>query len=160
MHSLGRRPETGRDRDWRSRAACAGTNPETFFPTAPSGAALARVEAAAKRVCAGCPVQAECRVWALEALPFGVAGGLSESERAALRRRATRSGRRVPRSRSGSGRGGWANASPFRSAGYAALAAGRDRARIARECGVSRRTVERWAADLAATGAATAGGGG
>ncbi|NIB32634.1 hypothetical protein HBB16_14110 [Pseudonocardia sp. MCCB 268] len=31
---------------------------------------------------------------------------------------------------------------------YAALAAGRDRTTIAAECGVTRRTVDRWSADL------------
>jgi hypothetical protein len=76
--------------EWLARAACAGVDPELFFPPAETGPARARQEAAAKAVCARCPVTAECREWALVALPFGVAGGLSEDERRALR--ATRRG--------------------------------------------------------------------
>ncbi|WP_424556268.1 WhiB family transcriptional regulator [Streptacidiphilus pinicola] len=53
-------------------------------------------EDAAKRVCAGCPVLDECRTYALEARePYGVWGGMSEDERAALlRMRRLRRGRR------------------------------------------------------------------
>ena len=150
MHSVGRTHGTSDSCDWRSRAACASTDPEAFFPTAPAGVELERAEAAAKRICAGCRVQSECREWALEALPFGVAGGLSESERAELRH-STRPDRpvRTPlRPMVASRRSGRANAVPSRAAGLAALAAGADRAHIALECGVSRRTVDRWAADL------------
>lgn len=151
MHSVGRTHGTSETWDWRSRAACASTDPEAFFPTAPAGVELERAEAAAKRICAGCRVQSECREWALEALPFGVAGGLSESERAERRRSSTRPrrpGRTPVRSTIASRRSGQANAAPSRAEGVAALAAGGDRTRIALECGVSRRTVDRWAADL------------
>ncbi|SFN30180.1 Homeodomain-like domain-containing protein [Pseudonocardia ammonioxydans] len=134
--------------DWRSRAACRGSEPETFFPTAAGGPELARAEAAAKRICTGCPVRTECLAWAMEVLPFGIAGGLSEAERAE-RRRATR----TPRRR-GLGRGVAMakahRASPGRDAGLAALAAGGDRTQVAIDCGVSRRTVDRWAAALVA----------
>lgn len=76
-------------RDWRAAALCAayGTDPEVFYPidTGPAGElAVAR----AKRVCAGCPVRAECLtdVMAAEdpAERWGVCGGLSADERTAL----------------------------------------------------------------------------
>lgn len=152
MTTVGRDDARGEYRDWRSRAACRGSEPEAFFPTATEGAELARAEAAAKRICTGCPVRAECLAWAMEVLPFGIAGGLSEAERAE-RRRATR----APRRR-GVGRGVAATtphrASPVREEGRAALAVGGDRAQVAIECGVSRRTVDRWAATLAAEASA------
>lgn len=74
------------DRAWSSRARCRGLAPTvaaaTFFPgqgddTLP-----------AKRLCARCPVLAECREYALSystrVLP-GIWGGLSEKERRAIR---------------------------------------------------------------------------
>lgn len=76
-------------RDWRAAAVCAaaGTDPELFYPidTGPAGElALAR----AKRVCAGCPVRAQCLAdaMALEdpAERWGVIGGLSAPDRTAL----------------------------------------------------------------------------
>ncbi|MEV1292752.1 WhiB family transcriptional regulator [Pseudonocardia sp. NPDC049635] len=76
----------GGDVGWRLGAACASTDPEVFFPTATRGRPLARAEAAALAVCAGCPVLAPCRVWAVAELAHGVAGGLTEAERVALRR--------------------------------------------------------------------------
>lgn len=137
----------GEVRDWRARAACRDMDGELFFPTAEAGQERERAEAAAKRVCAGCPVRAQCLAWALEVLPFGVAGGLGEAERAALRRTGGRAGRarRAPVVLPDPARG---QASEQRAAGCAALAAGRDREQVAAECGVSRRTVERWAAAL------------
>ncbi len=74
--------------DWRAAAACAGTtDPELFFPVAETGPAYDAQVAAAKAVCAGCPVVAECLAEALARIPYGIAGGLTESERRALRRR-------------------------------------------------------------------------
>ena len=67
--------------DWVDQAACAGVDPDLFFPD--RGASLAD----ARRVCAGCPVRAECLEYALEAgEKFGVWGGTSEKERRAMRR--------------------------------------------------------------------------
>jgi Transcription factor WhiB len=71
--------------EWLARAICVGVDPELFFPAAEEGPARARQEAAAKAVCARCPVRAQCREWALTELPHGVAGGLSEDERRAVR---------------------------------------------------------------------------
>ncbi|MBW0101644.1 WhiB family transcriptional regulator [Pseudonocardia sp. KRD-291] len=146
---VGREQGTGEARDWRSSAACRDRDPEMFFPTAIDGPALERAEVAAKRVCAGCPVQPECLAWAVEDLPFGVAGGLGETERAGLRRSARPVRRRrrpgpFARPVCSVGR----TPSESREAGYAALAGGGDRDRVAQTCGVSRRTVDRWAAAL------------
>lgn len=64
---------------WRRDAACSHVDPELFYPEKGGSAA------AAKRICEGCPVRAECLVWALErGERFGVWGGLSERERRRL----------------------------------------------------------------------------
>ncbi|EOM75173.1 WhiB family transcriptional regulator [Rhodococcus rhodnii LMG 5362] len=65
---------------------------EVFFPpTGERGRARADRERIAKRVCFECPVLAQCRSHALEAQePFGVWGGMGESERHALLRRERR----------------------------------------------------------------------
>lgn len=71
-------------RDWRDRAACRAEDPELFFPIGEGGPALVQI-AAAKVVCASCPVVVECLTFALVALPEGVAGGLTATERRELR---------------------------------------------------------------------------
>jgi WhiB family redox-sensing transcriptional regulator len=69
-------------RHWRLEAACAEVDPELFFPERGDPAL------AAKRICAGCPVQVECLSFALAVTePRGVWGGLAAGERRALRRR-------------------------------------------------------------------------
>lgn len=81
--------------DWRESAACRGVDPELFFPVGDTGPALVQVEAA-KAVCRRCPVSAECLAFALTTRQdAGVWGGLTEDERAALRRRITRGGARA-----------------------------------------------------------------
>lgn len=68
---------------WMDFGACAETDPELFFPEV--GGAIVT----AKRVCAGCDVQAECLAYALENdEQHGVWGGLSTNERRRLRRQA------------------------------------------------------------------------
>ena len=52
---------------WRERAACRSVDPELFFPAAEAGPVYAAQVAAAKRVCAGCPVRAACLAEALAA---------------------------------------------------------------------------------------------
>jgi WhiB family redox-sensing transcriptional regulator len=67
---------------WRFSAACAGEDPDLFFPSGRSAGAR-RQTAHAKAICAGCPVQAECLEWAQATeQPYGVWGGLDEQERA------------------------------------------------------------------------------
>jgi hypothetical protein len=70
--------------DWREDATCARVDPELFFPAAEGGPALERQVEAAKRVCAACPVRAACLAWATRALPYGIAGGLTQQERRQL----------------------------------------------------------------------------
>ncbi|WP_446677701.1 WhiB family transcriptional regulator, partial [Streptomyces galbus] len=48
---------------WLTEAACVGEDPELFFPVGSTGPALEDV-AAAKRVCARCPVIADCLAYA------------------------------------------------------------------------------------------------
>ncbi|MFH8293239.1 WhiB family transcriptional regulator [Streptomyces sp. NPDC018059] len=71
--------------EWLQRAACVDEDPDLFFPVGTTGPAI-RDLAAAKRVCARCPVSGECLAWALRTgQAAGVWGGTCEEERAALR---------------------------------------------------------------------------
>lgn len=73
---------------WMDEAACAQTDPELFFPEKGASAKLA------KKICAGCPVAAQCLEFALRNDDrFGVFGGLSERERRKLRPRRVHVGR-------------------------------------------------------------------
>lgn len=76
---------TGR---WRERAACAGLNPDAFFPLAEVGPAYEASVRAAKAVCARCPVRKQCLAFAMTDMPYGIAGGFTAEERRALRRAA------------------------------------------------------------------------
>ena len=74
-------PVPGPDPEWWSRGRCAEVDPELYFP---EKGASAR---AAKLVCRGCEVRAECLEHALaHGEEFGVWGGLSERQRRALKR--------------------------------------------------------------------------
>jgi hypothetical protein len=80
----------GGEWSWREWAICASTDPELFFPLddGPDGLeALVRV-AAAKRVCAVCPVRDVCladvMAWEDPARRWGVVGGASAGERSEL----------------------------------------------------------------------------
>lgn len=67
------------------RPACASdaVDPELFFPVGPG----ARLQiAAAKRVCAACPVRQACLSFALHTDVDGIWGGTTHAERAELRR--------------------------------------------------------------------------
>jgi WhiB family redox-sensing transcriptional regulator len=79
---------------WRDSAACAGYHePELWWPLGPSGGQNEMQIRAAKEVCWVCPVQAECLREALDAgvaHQYGVWGGMTEWERAALIRRRRR----------------------------------------------------------------------
>ena len=69
--------------EWQYLGACRGTDPETFFsPDAERGPSRRAREAAAKALCAVCPVVRECLEHALAVRePYGVWGGLSINER-------------------------------------------------------------------------------
>lgn len=72
--------------EWQYQGACMGAASEVFFsPEAERGAKRERREQNAKRVCFTCPVIDRCREHALAVQePYGVWGGLTEGERAAL----------------------------------------------------------------------------
>lgn len=64
------------DLSWQDQALCAQTDPEAFFPE--KGGSTA----AAKRVCAACPVRAQCLEYALENREMhGIWGGVAERQR-------------------------------------------------------------------------------
>ena len=66
---------------WQKEAACRGADPNIFFLTKGIPAA------AAKAVCATCPVIEPCRDHAVANVePAGVWGGLTERERRRLRK--------------------------------------------------------------------------
>ncbi len=72
---------------WRQRAACRGMGSALFFPAGERDAEAVVQIAGAKEVCAGCGVRLHCLTYALVANPDdGIWGGLSPSERRALRR--------------------------------------------------------------------------
>lgn len=127
--------------DFRHRAACRSVEAEVFFPTAVRGREAERQVSAAKAVCAGCPVRAECLTWAISHLPDGIAGGMTEDERRReqARRRDARRRRRTPERPAGGTRAEVARA------GRAALAAGMDVQEVAETFRVSLRTAQRWA---------------
>ena len=82
------RPSPGVDDvpDWRESAACIHQDLNLFFPVSTVGAAAEQQIAAAKRVCASCPVQRDCLEWSLDVGPeFGIFGGRTEVERRRLR---------------------------------------------------------------------------
>ena len=76
--------------DWQLQGACRGENSDVFYhPDGERGRARAQRENRAKAICNSCPVIDLCREHALQfAEPYGVWGGMSESERVvALRQR-------------------------------------------------------------------------
>jgi WhiB family redox-sensing transcriptional regulator len=69
--------------DWQLVGSCRGVDSSLFFhPEGERGPSRARREAEAKAICATCPVIEKCARHALAVRePYGVWGGLSESER-------------------------------------------------------------------------------
>lgn len=73
---------------WAEAAACrpgTGVPPELFQPPSEHGAANLRQINRAKAVCRRCPVRDACLAYAMEQLPYGVAGGTTAEERRAIR---------------------------------------------------------------------------
>lgn len=76
---LGAISQSRNDDAWRTRGACRGVDPETFFPAPnePSDSAVA--------LCATCDVQGSCLAWALQVGDgHGVWGGTTPRERRAM----------------------------------------------------------------------------
>jgi WhiB family transcriptional regulator, redox-sensing transcriptional regulator len=67
------------------RGACRSAEPELFFPLSAVGPAVPQV-AAAKAICRGCPVRAECLDYAMQTAQDGIWGGTTEEERRLARR--------------------------------------------------------------------------
>lgn len=68
--------------DWRDRAACRDIESDVFFPEKGANATAARL------ICSGCGVRAECLAYALSANErHGMWGGLTDRQRRPLRRR-------------------------------------------------------------------------
>ena len=84
---------TTSDPRWREQAKCAETDPEAFFP--PPGT----TPHAAFRICASCPVRAECLTDALTRRDnaYGVLGGLTANQRRKLLRAHDANTRRTKR---------------------------------------------------------------
>ena len=75
--------------DWRQDAACRDLDTAVFFPETDEAVA------AAKAVCASCPVREACLDFALiTRQDDGVWGGLDETERRRVRRRRQEAARR------------------------------------------------------------------
>jgi WhiB family transcriptional regulator, redox-sensing transcriptional regulator len=72
---------SGTTLDWRELAVCKGQVKRFFGPPAERPQARARREAAARLICADCPVIVECRTWAREHHESGFWGGESEETR-------------------------------------------------------------------------------
>lgn len=72
--------------EWQYEGLCRTVDPESFFsPDAERGPRRRNREAAAKALCFECPVIAQCRKHALAVQePYGVWGGLTINERAAI----------------------------------------------------------------------------
>jgi WhiB family redox-sensing transcriptional regulator len=75
--------------DWRQFAACKGQVHLFFAKRAERPEARARREAKANKLCAACPVFAQCRSWARENREYGYWGGENEEERYLLGYRVT-----------------------------------------------------------------------
>lgn len=149
MFTVDPAPSVGEELDWRARAACRDVEPDLFFPTAVNGAALAAAERRALAVCRMCPVVADCRSWAVVEQPHGIAGGLTEDERRRARQTMPRRAGRIEGPAVVPGPSPRTDRASVIVAGHTALTAGADRGDIAHTLGVTRRTVDRWAAALA-----------
>jgi WhiB family transcriptional regulator, redox-sensing transcriptional regulator len=77
---------TSREWAWQRAAACGGMDIEVFFGVADEPSAIRiRREAAARTVCARCPVRRKCLRFAIDhKIRDGIWGGTHEDERAAL----------------------------------------------------------------------------
>ena len=70
--------------EWQLAARCRGRDDLFFHPHGEREPMRSEREEAAKAVCESCPVRPECAQHALEMRePYGVWGGMSESEREA-----------------------------------------------------------------------------
>lgn len=75
--------------EWMLRSACGPDDADLFDDCWPRGRPshehIDQTETA-RALCQSCPVLAECRTWALDALPYMFAGGMTAAERSAERK--------------------------------------------------------------------------
>jgi WhiB family redox-sensing transcriptional regulator len=86
MAEISRLPGPIADRwEWQLEGSCRTADPQLFFhPEGERGAARRERDAAAKAVCASCPVLEKCRQHALAVRePYGVWGAMTEDDRLA-----------------------------------------------------------------------------
>jgi WhiB family redox-sensing transcriptional regulator len=67
--------------EWRNSSLCVGEDPDVCFPFRGGPGAAARA------ICAACPVRDECLMYATAADEFGIWGGLDQQERRNRKRR-------------------------------------------------------------------------
>jgi WhiB family redox-sensing transcriptional regulator len=69
--------------EWQFEGSCRSENPDVFFhPDGERGPSRRNRDTEAKAVCQDCPVLQKCREHALQVRePYGVWGGMTESER-------------------------------------------------------------------------------
>ncbi|MGW7537793.1 WhiB family transcriptional regulator [Amycolatopsis sp. NPDC054798] len=80
--------EPALDTTWMLNGACADSDPDLHFPVGEGPANAAQI-AEAKAVCARCPVLEKCREYGMTQ-PYGIWGGLTETERRDSRKQVAR----------------------------------------------------------------------
>lgn len=81
---------------WRTEAACSALDTNLFFPDPESDDNPLPQIAAAKAICAGCPVRQSCLEFAIRTRQLdGVWGGHTPEERRSIRRRRQAAARRA-----------------------------------------------------------------
>ena len=88
--------ESDEQLEWQEDAACRQLDNVIFFGAEDGESELERQqrEAHAKSICETCPVKSPCLEFAMETnQKFGIWGGLTDKERASLKRRRARSRR-------------------------------------------------------------------
>jgi WhiB family redox-sensing transcriptional regulator len=68
---------------WRALAACRGIETDEFYPDSPS-----ELTVVAAQTCTGCLVRTDCLMWGVEHEDHGIWGGLTEAQRARMRKAA------------------------------------------------------------------------
>lgn len=86
--------------EWQLKGVCRGVDSSVFFhPDGERGRARLQRERRAKEMCRSCPVIVQCRTHALRVgEPYGIWGGLSETERDLLLKRDMGRSRAIRRS--------------------------------------------------------------
>jgi WhiB family transcriptional regulator, redox-sensing transcriptional regulator len=81
---------------WRTEAACSSLDTNLFFPDPDTDQDVLPQIAAAKGICAGCPVRQSCLEFAIRTRQLdGVWGGHTPEERRSIRRRRQAAARRA-----------------------------------------------------------------